>query len=147
MVHSSPWPASSTDSNSSGSRGAAGDTAAAAAAAAGEALPHAAVPKPFTVPPGYVAPSIGEQFRYVRVRYIPRHILNSVLTPVSIHCCRLPACLPWPQAALKHPYSRYGYVAAVLVGALGWALASRQQQQEQRHVHGDGSDRGAVPEK
>ena len=43
-------------------------------------------------------------------------------------------CLPaWLQAALKHPYSRYGYVAAVLVGALGWALASRQQQKEQRH--------------
>jgi hypothetical protein len=33
---------------------------------------------------------------------------------------------------MKHPYARYGYVAAVLVGLLGWAIAT----EEKRHGHG-----------
>lgn len=34
------------------------------------------------------------------------------------------------QAALKHPYYRYGYVGAVLFGLLGWAIASEEKKHE-----------------
>ncbi|KAI3430753.1 hypothetical protein D9Q98_009165 [Chlorella vulgaris] len=57
--------------------------------------PGGAAHKPYTVPPGYKAPTLGEQFRY---------------------------------AALRHPYSRYGYVAAVAMGLLGWAVASGEKK-------------------
>jgi hypothetical protein len=32
---------------------------------------------------------------------------------------------------MKHPYARYGYVAAVLLGLLGWAIAT----EEKKHGH------------
>ena len=52
------------------------------------------VPKPFTTPPGFKPPTLGEQWRY---------------------------------AALRHPYARYGAVGAVLLGALGYALATHER--------------------
>lgn len=50
--------------------------------------------KPYSVPPGWKAPTLGEQFRY---------------------------------AALRHPYYRYGYAAAVVMGLLGWAIATEEK--------------------
>ncbi|KAI7845348.1 hypothetical protein COHA_001055 [Chlorella ohadii] len=61
-------------------------------------IPPGEVPKPYTVPPGYKAPTLGEQFRY---------------------------------AATKHPYARFGYAGAVLLGLLGWAIAT----EEKKHPH------------
>ncbi len=48
--------------------------------------------------------------------------------------------LPWhhrhapplpSQAATKHPYARFGYAGAVLLGLLGWAIAT----EEKKHPH------------
>jgi hypothetical protein len=61
-------------------------------------IPPGEVPKPYTVPPGYKAPTMGEQFRY---------------------------------AAMKHPYARFGYAGALLLGLLGWAVAT----EEKKHPH------------
>jgi hypothetical protein len=34
----------------------------------------------------------------------------------------------WRYAALRHPYSRYGAVGAVIMGAIGYALATGQHK-------------------
>jgi len=59
------------------------------------------VPKPFTVPPGYVPPTLGEQ---------------------------------WLFAVRQHPYYRYGYAAALVVGIVGYALAREQKIRDHRHA-------------
>ncbi|KAL4424667.1 hypothetical protein ABPG77_004474 [Micractinium sp. CCAP 211/92] len=72
-----------------------------------EAVPPGATDtKPYTVPPGWKAPTLGEQFRY---------------------------------AALRHPYYRYGYVAAVLFGLVGWAIAT--EEKERREPHAENAER------
>lgn len=38
---------------------------------------------------------------------------------------------PRPQAALQHPYARYGYLAALVLGLLGWAIGT----EERKHPH------------
>lgn len=44
---------------------------------------------------------------------------------------------------MRHPYSRYGYVAAVVMGLLGWAIASEEkrhprERQAERQAQGGG---------
>ncbi|KAL4420400.1 hypothetical protein ABPG75_010056 [Micractinium tetrahymenae] len=63
--------------------------------------PGAAEAKPYTVPPGWKAPTLGEQFRY---------------------------------AAMRHPYYRYGYAAAVVFGIVGWAIATEEKERRGPHA-------------
>jgi hypothetical protein len=113
--------------------------------------PGGAPHKPYTVPPGYKAPTLGEQFRYVscargtvlRGHYccflsqpataaaLPARLppTSHMLHPAALpHTLKAPWCVPLLQAALRHPYSRYGYVAAVAMGLLGWAVASGEKK-------------------
>ena len=92
---------------------------------AGRGIPTE-VPKPYTIPEGYVAPKMSELWLYVRL---------SLLVPVA-----LPARLKQPmasnathvcvQANKTHPYYRYGYSLALGVGLVAGAYAwySRQDK-------------------
>lgn len=47
-------------------------------------------------------------------------------------------------AARRHPYYRYGYAAAVLVGLIGWGIATEEKKHEGHAAHaGKGGDGAA----
>ena len=116
-------------------------------------VPPGQVPKPYTVPPGYKAPTMGEQFRYVsRVgrskvwSCAMKAVVDQHSSLLGRGVCSLAASgppvdaslsnslrdLPFSnQAAVKHPYARLGYAGALLLGLLGWAIAT----QEKKHPH------------
>lgn len=68
------------------------------------------VPEPYTVPEGYVPPTLSELFKYDTA--VCTVVTNSHTLVVDRY------------ASQQHPYSRYGYSAAILVGLAGWWYAS-----------------------
>jgi hypothetical protein len=84
--------------------------------------------KPYTVPPGYKAPTLGEQFRYVRSVINRKHVSQKFPPTVSRSHSLPSLSLFLIQAFLKHPYYRYGYTAALLVGLIGWGLGYQQNR-------------------
>lgn len=48
---------------------------------------------------------------------------------LTISTCLPPAVSASPvQAARRHPYYRYGYAAAILVGLMGWGIATEEKK-------------------
>lgn len=60
-------------------------------------------------------------------------------TPLLVPSFMSNPCPPGLQAALRHPYYRYGYVAAVLFGLVGWAIAT--EEKERREPHAENAER------
>lgn len=70
----------------------------------------------------------------------PRAKLPPIL--LHLHASHTPTPHPLPsptlcvQAAMKHPYAKVGYAAALLMGLLGWAIATGEKKYEERkHSH------------
>lgn len=87
------------------------------------------VPKPYTTPPGFKPPTLGEQWRCVPPTAAP-----------------LPLPSPFPllsrrYAVMKHPYYRHGYALAILVGLIGYGIATTQKTHD---AGSDGSDAGGA---
>jgi hypothetical protein len=101
------------------------------------------MPRPYSVPPGYVPPTLGEQFRYVSEGSSQGPTPTSIVTSPESHLKITRSLSPsGAQAALRHPYYKYGYAVAILLGVLGYAAATtttkhqgqQQQGSEGRHM-------------
>lgn len=58
----------------------------------------------------------------------PRPALPLLLTPPA------PLC-PLPRHLLACRYARYGYAGAVLLGLLGWGIATEERKHDERQHH------------
>lgn len=65
----------------------------------------------------------------------PTHATRQPTNPVPLSLPHKPLL----QAAMKHPYSRYGYVAVVLTGLLGWFIATEEKKHAREHEQSGGS--------
>lgn len=112
-------------------------------------LPKAEVPRPYSVPPGYVPPTLGEQFRYVSERSSQGATSTSIVTSPESHLkitITRSLSLCGAQAALRHPYYKYGYAGAILLGVLGYAAATTMtKHQGQQQQGGEGRHTGPQP--
>ena len=77
-------------------------------------------PKPYTVPEGYKAPTMGEQWLYATRRHPYYRHMNTQTASACLHCARNQA--PGNQRVMGR--RRYGYALVALVGLGLYAAAT-----------------------